>query len=159
MSCTAVFGTAIDKFYAPHEIYRRKYAGKFYHEHPHAARVAFVTANVAIGIIQPIIFPLEAAAGTLGIPFYALYRWHQKKGDAGDWMKAWAFSVVGVAVYLAFMAVSAFYLSLLNSAMIYVGAICVTITVHVYRACKDPNPLAPPQPNLLDPNQIESPNP
>lgn len=134
--CSGV-GKAYHTFYSPEHLIGLK-LGSFYQDCPIMSRVVLIPLAAINGVAKTILFPLLSLIGTLVMPIIALIRACLGKRDTADWLKAWTFSVLGFAGFVAFCAVSAFYLPLTASAGIFLGGMCVSIAFHVYRAVQEP---------------------
>lgn len=134
-----------DYFYAPESylanVHLNKSVTNFYQSYPCLSRTLFGAGATLLGAGKVFLFPIIALVAVVAMPIIALVRGIQGKGDAKAWLVAWSFSVLGLAAFACFVTVAAFHMPLIGSCVVLWGGVAASITVHVYRAMKDPLPL------------------
>lgn len=123
----------------PEGILQRK-LGKFYANHPVMSRVLATPIATICGIAKVVLFPMICLIGMIAMPIIAIIRAGIGKKDGGEWVKAWCFSILGVAGCIAFFGFSTYYLPLISTSAFLVGGISLSIIVHVYKFVKEPPP-------------------
>jgi hypothetical protein len=112
--------------------------GPFYERHPVMSRVLATPIAFFSGTVKVFFFPVFCAVGILVMPIIAIIRACQGKKDGGEWLKAWCFSIVGLAASIAFIAVACYYLPLIVTCALLVTFLAISIIAHVYKLVKEP---------------------
>src|SRR5262249_30680419 len=134
--CTSGLDIFVD-WVIPEGIVQRR-LGSFYKNNSILARVIAVPIACVSALLKVPLFPLICLVGLIAMPVLAIIRLLQRKEDARDWLKAWCFTVVGVALSLAFIMISAYSVPLVISSAILIGVFCLSIAVHTYTLVKEP---------------------
>jgi len=112
--------------------------GKFYANHPIMSRIIASTYGVLGGFIKTFLIPLISLVGTVVMPIIALARFVFKKRDAGDWLKAWAFTFITFTASCVFLALACYDLRLIQTSILISTFIASSIIGHVYTLIKEP---------------------
>lgn len=132
--------TISNYWFAPEELIREK-CGEEYEKNPTLSRVKWIIIKAPLAIVKTLAFGLVALAGTVTFLAIAVIQFARGK-ESAKWLAAWVFSILAVGTVCAFMSISAFYLPASAAGLIFMSAIALCITIHVYIACKAP-PLLP----------------
>lgn len=116
---------------------------RFAQNYPRVSRVLGVTGSVVRGAVKPLIFPLWAMVGCVALPLIGCVRLACGKAGSGAF-KAALLCVGGLIFCGAFMYLSAFHFPLVVSTSIFVAAVVISITYHVYKSCERGRPLKAP---------------
>ena len=110
-------------------------AKRWYAKHPLSSRATMITINTVCGFFDPFMLPITAAIGIVVQPILAgyCYFWKGDNQNAKKWLKTVCFSVLALGGIAAFMAVSAYYMTLLQGTALVVTGCAISITIHVYR--------------------------
>lgn len=121
--------------YAPEELGRGKLR-KFYGNHAVLARVILIPSYALLGIVKTLLFPLIALVYSVALPIVALVG---NKDNVKKTLQAWVFSLLALGGFLSFLVLSAFYLPMNVSVLLYTVGTVASLSVHVYRASSIPS--------------------
>lgn len=107
---------------------------EFSEKKPFLSRVIFISLAPLNALIKTVLFPLITAIGTVVLPLIGLIRACLQKGDGMAYVKGGAWCLLGFLSFATFAMVSAYYLPLPVSGLIFVIAVASCIAYHVHRA-------------------------
>lgn len=124
---------------SPEGLIQRHCLGAFYERHPVMSRVLATPIALISGIAKVFLFPAICAVGIVVMPIIAIIRACQGKKDGGEWLKAWCFSILGLAVSIAFIAMACYYLPLIVTCACLVAFLAISIIAQVHKLVKEPS--------------------
>lgn len=126
--------------------------GNFYRDHAVMARVVFIPVALVSGLVKGLLFPIITTIQTLIFSIIAIVRIIQRKNDDAHYWQAAALSFVGASTCVVFFVLSAYYLPISAASGIYMTGVAISVTVHIYRACRGPVvPIEPHEPHEREP--------
>jgi len=139
MTTTSIFSPGIavvNDVFSPEEKLRCR-LGEVYEKHPIMSRIVAVPIQALSGIVKTFLFPVWSAVSSLVLPIVMAIRACQGKDNTGH-LQAWVFSLLGTGLFVGFVSLSVLNLSLLTSSCILLGAMSITIAIHVHRGIQTP---------------------
>ncbi len=124
--------------------FRNNWSGTY-----HVSMTAFAILR---GFAATFAFPVYSAIGIVSLPVYAGVLTYKKyvKGDSGVQDKiattlvAWLFCLIALGGAAGFLALSAFHLNLLQGTSLIITGCALSVSLHVYRALREPDPISIP---------------
>ncbi len=115
--------------------------GSFYAKNPIMSRVIATPVGLICGVAKVFLFPVICLVSLVAMPIMAIIRSSPpNKKDGGEWLKAWLFSFIGLAAYVAILCVPVFYLNLVTSIGLFIALFSFSIVIHIYKFVKEPQP-------------------
>lgn len=114
---------------------RSKCYDSFYKEHPVMSRAIFMPLALIRGIAKVFLYPLVALVGAIVLPLFGILKclWNSKCVGWEE-VKAGGICLLGAGLFATYMLLSAYHFSFVASSSIFMGAILVSTSVHIYRA-------------------------
>ncbi len=114
--------------------------------HPLMGRLIGCAVAVPAGLIDVFLFPIISSVTAVALPFIALGKYIQfrktanqeRKKEAVDCLKAWAFSLISVVGCATFIALFGFKIPAIGSVVLIATAFAISIIVHIYQFCEPP---------------------
>lgn len=137
MTCSG--GLEISSNFYGFDIYLKENStklGELYKNYPVMSRIVATPIAVFSGTVKVFLFPVISAIGLIALPIIALIRCVRGDKNNGNWCMGSVFCLLGVVGSIAFFGITGFYLPVVVSAILFAGAIALSICIHVYKANK-----------------------
>lgn len=109
--------------------------GTLYKNHPVMSRVVFMPLSLIRGVVKVFLFPLVTVVGAVVLPLFGIFKslWHSKCVGWEE-IKAGGICLLGAGLFITYALLSAYHIPLIASSSIFMGAILISTSVHIYRS-------------------------